>query len=76
MGKTGQILAVLELLKGEIMEITHIAIIALAAIVGLGSVYFLKMKPDNAIEEISEEVIKKETGVDIDLSPTSPEKKE
>ncbi len=33
-----------------------------------------KAPDDNPIEEIAEEVIEKETGVDIDLSPNSPEK--
>lgn len=31
---------------------------------------------DNPIEEAAEEVLKKETGFDVDLSPTSPEKKD
>lgn len=48
----------------------------MAVLIGLSSVYFLKMKSDNPIEEIAEEVIKNETGADVDLSPTSPEKKE
>jgi len=28
---------------------------------------------DNPVEEISEEIIKEETGLDIDLTPSSPE---
>lgn len=31
---------------------------------------------DNAIEEIVEDVIKVETGVDVDLTPQSPENKD
>lgn len=49
------------------------AIIGISALVGIASVYIFKMKHDNAIEETTEAVIKKETGVDIDLTPTSIE---
>lgn len=31
-------------------------------------------QPDNLVEEIVEEAIKAETGVDVDLSPSTPEK--
>lgn len=31
-------------------------------------------KPDNIVEEIAEEIIEAKTGMDIDLSPGSPEK--
>lgn len=48
-------------------------IIILAVIIGLTSVYFYG--DDNAIEEVSEEIIKTETGIDIDLTPSSPENK-
>ncbi len=48
-------------------------ILILAIIIGIGSVFFYG--DDNAIEEISEEVIKTETGIDIDLTPSSPENK-
>ena len=58
------------------MEPLRIIIVIMAVLIGLSSVYFLKMKSDNPIEEIAEEVIKNETGADVDLSPTSPEKKE
>ncbi len=47
-------------------------ILILVVIIGLGSVYFYG--DDNAVEEISEEIIKQETGIDIDLTPSSPEK--
>ncbi len=33
-----------------------------------------KAPDDNPIEEIAEEIIKKETGADVDLSPSTPEK--
>lgn len=47
-------------------------ILILVVIIGLGSVYFYG--DDNAVEEISEEIIRKETGIDIDLTPSSLEK--
>ncbi len=31
--------------------------------------------PDNIIEEIGEQIIENETGMDLDLSPNSPEKR-
>lgn len=48
-------------------------ILILAVIIGLTSVYFYG--DDNVIEEVSEEIIKAESGLDIDLSPSSPENK-
>lgn len=53
-----------------------IAIIAAAAAVGLTATYILKKPHDNPIEEEAEQVIKDQTGVDVDLSPSSPEKKD
>ena len=50
-----------------------IAIVVVAGVVGVGSKYFFGFKDDNVIEEIAEGVIKDETGVDVDLSPSSPE---
>lgn len=47
-------------------------ILILVVIIGLGSVYFYG--DDNAVEEISEEILKGETGIDIDLTPSSLEK--
>lgn len=40
-----------------------------------GFVYkkFPSLKQDNVIEELIEDGIKKETGVDVDLSPDTPE---
>ena len=52
-----------------------VLIVAVSLTVGLVSRRFIK-KSDNPIEEIAEEVIKQETGMDIDLSPDSPEDKE
>lgn len=48
-----------------------VAIVVVAAAVGIASQFFLSA--DNPIEEIAEEVIKVETGVDVDLSPGSHE---
>lgn len=50
------------------------AIIAGSLIVGVVTSRFFGN--DNAIEESAEVIIKENTGVDIDLSPGSPEKKE
>ena len=46
-------------------------IVLVVALIGISSNYFLH--GDNAIEEISEEIIKEEIGVDIDLTPESHE---
>jgi hypothetical protein len=48
-------------------------VIILAIIIGIGSVYFYG--EDNPIEEKAEQVIENETGIDIDLTPSSPENK-
>lgn len=48
-------------------------IVGLAMLIGVGSRLFLK--DDNVIEEVAEEMIKEKTGLDIDLSPKSPEDK-
>jgi len=53
----------------------HGLIIAGAAIIGSASVYVFKLKPDNPVEQIAEEVIKQETGVIVDLSPEEKDKK-
>lgn len=34
-----------------------------------------KYPQDNIVEEIVEDVIRSETGIDVDLSPATPEKK-
>lgn len=51
-----------------------IIIVAVAAFIGTGSVYFFKFKEDNKIEEFCEEVIESQIDKDVDLSPDSPEK--
>lgn len=57
-----------------IAAILSVVIVVVSLTVGLVSRRFIK-KSDNPIEEIAEEVIKQETGMDIDLSPDSPEDK-
>lgn len=48
-----------------------------AAAIGAAAVahYVFRAKDDNVVEELAEKVIKEETGADVDLSPSSPEKK-
>lgn len=55
-----------------------IVVVLTAASVGIGSVFIGKYigQQDNPTEEIAEEVIKKEIGIDIDLTPQSQEQKE
>ena len=45
------------------------AIIISCAIIGIATTALFKMAPDNPIEEICEQVIKVETGIDVDLTP-------
>lgn len=58
-----------ELLKTIIFS--RYFIILTAIIIGLLSAYF--WYHDNPVEEVSEEIIKTHTGVDIDLSPQTLE---
>jgi len=48
-----------------------------SAAIGAAAVahYVFRAKDDNVVEELAEKVIKEETGADVDLSPSSPEKK-
>jgi len=55
--------------KFMIASLTTVGVI-LALIVG--SMFFSKR--DNVLEEAAEELIKEKTGIEIDLSPGSPEK--
>lgn len=43
------------------------------AVATLSSLGVLKWRHDNKVEELAEEIVKAETGLDIDLSPDSPE---
>lgn len=45
--------------------------IAIVAAVGGSSYYWLG--PDNPVEEVAEKIIQEETGINLDLTPTSPE---
>lgn len=49
-----------------------VIILVLAVVVGVGSALLLK-KDDGPIEEAAEAIIKQQTGVDVDLTPGSPE---
>lgn len=56
-------------MKGLLMVTLKNIIIALsAAVVGLGSVYIFKMGSNNPVEQKAEQVIKNQTGVDVNLS--------
>lgn len=53
-----------------------VILIVVVVVCGIaGVVSNLWFGPDNHLEEISEEVIKNKTGVDVDLSPSTPEEK-
>jgi len=52
-----------------------VIIFIVTVVVGVGSTYYLKLKNDNPIEEIAEKIIEEQTGIDIDLSPRTPEKR-
>ena len=56
--------------------IITILIVIAAAAVGYGVHYIPGVKQDNPVEEKCEKIIKDKTGVDIDLTPQSPEKEE
>jgi hypothetical protein len=58
-----------ELLKTIIFS--RYSVVIAAIIIGLLSAYFWYQ--DNPVEEVLEEIIKAHTGIDIDLSPQSPE---
>jgi len=51
-----------------------LATIFVACVIGAGVSYYF-LGADNPVEEIAEEVLKKETGIDVDLTPHSPETK-
>lgn len=46
-----------------------IGILLLAAAIGIGSRFIPGFGPDNPVEQAMEEIIDKETGMNIDLSP-------
>lgn len=49
-------------------------IVSIAAVVGCLSYY--AAGPDNQVEEVCEEIIKVESGTEVDLSPGTPELKQ
>lgn len=52
-----------------------VIIIGIVAICSIGGYFSARyFGDDNAVEEVAEEVIKEETGFDVDLSPESKEK--
>ena len=56
--------------------IITILIVLAAAAIGYGVHYIPGVKDDNPVEERCEKIINDKTGVDIDLTPRSPEQKE
>lgn len=67
--------AVLNKAKGMSMSgiLITLAIVVAAAVLGVGSQYFLG--DDNPVEEMAEKVIEDQSGIDLDLSPQTKEKK-
>ena len=49
-------------------------LVSIATAIGLMSPVITK-QDDGPIEEVAEEIIKEQTGIDIDFTPRSPEKK-
>jgi 4-hydroxybenzoate polyprenyltransferase len=49
-------------------------ILAVAALLSYGANKLFDLEEDNEIEEFVEDVIKDRTGLEIDISPDSPEK--
>lgn len=49
-------------------------LLAIAMFIGWGAHYFIpSLGPDNSIEEMAEQVIYDQTGIDFDLTPSSKE---
>jgi hypothetical protein len=46
-----------------------------AGLFALGYTYFFHAPKNNEVEKIAEEIIKDETGLDVDLSPETPDSK-
>lgn len=50
-------------------------IVALLAIAfAVATTFVFKLPPDNPIEEIAEEVVEEETGINLDFTPSTTEK--
>lgn len=58
------------------MKLYDLSIVLIITVVCLfaGMASIKTWGPDNVVEEISEEIIQEETGLDIDLSPSTKEK--
>lgn len=56
----------------EFSMVIVLVVVGIAAAAAVISSCFLG--PDNPVEESAEAVIKEQTGLDLDLSPSSPEK--
>ena len=57
-----------------ILKVGFALVIVLAIAIYYLSLSWEKYSHDNPIEEFIEKVVEKKTGIDIDLSPNSPEK--
>lgn len=55
----------------DVSIILFVAIVSICVIGGIISRTFYG--PDNAIEEFAEDIIERETGINLDLSPSTPE---
>lgn len=56
-----------------VSTLVFLGLLAGVTLVGVGSSYYLG--DDNQVEESAEAYIEKQTGVDLDLTSNSPEKK-
>lgn len=61
--------------KGFIEIILSLSIAIVAAAGAIAYKYWSKAVDDNPVEEAAEQIIEKQTGVNIDLSPKTPENK-
>jgi len=52
---------------------TALIIVAIAIIIGVASSKIGKLEEDNVIEEIAEEIVESQTGLDLDFTPASRE---
>jgi len=53
----------------DISFLIKVLIVAAVTIAGVSTTVIFKMKSDNVIEQVAEEVIKEQTGTTVDLSP-------
>lgn len=58
------------------IPILQVGLLAVAFLLGFGSRYVFKKKPDNLVEQLAESFIKQQTGHEIDFSPDSGESNE